>query len=161
MRKIMLSLALVLLMCGPVFAGGTVTKAGDKTIKGNQFTKGVRILQWNWETDAVSTTAATVTGEEYHNVTGRIMGIEAVPSTTAAPDDNYDIEIKAVTSNFDILNGAGDDLPNSVQSDENIRCPGDWKSGKDIPLVNKTIKFWGSGLGNSAAGTFYLYIELP
>jgi len=143
-----------------VQAAGTVVVTSDTTYTRGDWSKGVREIIWTWtSTDGT----ATATAGSVNGVTGTIIGIYAVPSTVSVPDDDYDIDILDAGNSHDVLNGAGDNLPQAAVSDENRRFPVDWLSSGPIFLVNETLSFSGANLNGAgtAIGKLYLYILLP
>ena len=145
---------------GHALAAGTVVVTSDMTRTRGDWSKGVREILWTWtSTDGT----ATATGGSVNGVTGTIIGIYAVPSIVSVPDDDYDIDILDAGNSHDVLNGAGDDLPQAAVSDENRRFPVDWLNSGPIFLVNETLSFSGANLNaaGTATGKLYFYILLP
>jgi len=150
----------MLFQVGHALAAGTVVVTTDTTYTRGDWSKGVREILWTWtSTDGT----ATATGGFINAVTGTIIGIYAVPSTVNLPDDDYDIDILDAGNSHDVLNGAGDSLPQSAVSDENRRFPVDWLNSGPIFLVNETLSFNGANLNTAgtATGKLYVYILLP
>ena len=150
----------MLFPAGHARAAGTVVVTSDMTRTRGDWAKGVREILWTWTSTDGTATAA---GGSINAVTGTIIGIYAVPSTVSVPDDDYDIDILDAGNSHDVLNGAGDSLPQRAVSDENRRFPVDWLNSGPIFLVNETLSFSGANLNaaGTATGKFYLYILLP
>lgn len=145
-------------------AGTSSVSLYDSTI--NAAGKKIRRLKWAW---AVTGTVTTATGGTIQRpVTGRIIGIKAVPGVGAghAPKAAYDIDILDAINGMNVLNDDGDDFATAITDTGNIRVPVDSQNNRPIYLVGETLSFSGANLSDGGAadaadGVFYLYIREP
>jgi len=129
----------------------------------------IRVLKWTYDSGGVATAITGSSASDATNCIGYIKQLISVPSTTTAPDNDFDVEILDQSYNgTDILNGAGDDLPSDCstanQEDECRRTPVDAENGGNIQLIGETLRFWIDNMDDStddADGDIILVIELP
>jgi hypothetical protein len=175
-KRLVVVVGILLFAAVPCFGAGSVTLndrivCPDKDTHGdvNDWAKCYRVLTWTYDSDSE---AAAITGtatSDATNCIGKIVQFISVPSTTTAPDDLFDVEIRDQSKNgYDILNGAGDDLPNDCSTgdheDECRKTPVDAHGGGYVRLVGETLRFWIDNMDdseNGAAGDIILVIELP
>lgn len=149
--------------------GGSVT-LDDRTKCGGYANHSCyRILTWTYDSGSAAAAITGTSASDATNVVGKIVQFISVPSTTTAPDDLFDVEIRDYShNNTDILNGAGDDLPNDCSTgDHEDECrvtPVDGTNGGYIRCTGETLRFWIDNMDdstNDADGDIILVIELP
>lgn len=153
-------LILALMLAAQVAYSASTLTVKTRVITDNQWSRGIREIKWSWSSTAGT---STITGSIVSNVTGTIMGIKAEPHATNKPDADYDIAVRDLTNDMDVLDGDGVDFSMTASTVTNLRIPGDAKNTlAGIPLVTQTLYFSGTNLASAtASGVFYLYILLP
>ena len=79
---------------------------GSMTIDESDVWRPTKVLQFTWVTGSSSQADVTPTTATSGSYDGRILAVITNPSTSAQPDDNYDITITD-KNGFDLLNGSG------------------------------------------------------
>jgi hypothetical protein len=98
-----------------------------------------------------SSTAGTVSGTATTNAySGAISRLVTVPSTSAAPDLNYDIVLNDLDGT-DVLMGAGANRSNTATEQVLASSLGF--------VANDTLELQVSSAGNTKQGTAYVYIR--
>ena len=96
MKKLGFILLTLLFLSTPVFAAESLVQS----ILGNG---PYRVYSLVWVTDASGNFTATATTQ---NIDGVVMLVEAIPSATAAPGDNYDVTLRN-SSGIDVMGDSG------------------------------------------------------
>jgi len=150
MKKLLLSLLLVLALTMPAWAAGTVTiTSSNITIHGNIWRK---IITLSWIADAADATvpSTTITATTYGIGGWYLYSAETNPGSVA-PTDNYDI----VLNNADGLDIAGGLLANRDATATEIVSIG--TSAHGYPLVRGDLTFvLSNNAVKSATGTLIL-----
>jgi len=162
---VLLMAGLFLLAGGGVALGadaGTLTLNSDTRIIPPGSSRGVRVIEWDWLSDAAGACDATTAGTAVvEGVTGTVIGLHAVPETGATiPDDDYDVVVNDAQG-VDVLNGDGTDLPQGNTSVENYRTPVDFQNAAPITIADQKLTLVVSGGGDTQGGVIRLYILLP
>ena len=96
MRKVFLAILAMLLFASPAIGVESCTQS----LLGNG---PYRVYSLVWVTDASGNFTATATTQ---NIDGVVMLVEAIPSATAAPGDNYDVTLRN-SSGIDVMGDSG------------------------------------------------------
>ena len=161
----MLVVGLFLLGSGGIVLGadtGTLTLNSDSRITPPGSSRAVRVLEWDWLSDASGDCDVSTTGSaNASGVTGTVVGLHAVPEAGGTiPTDDYDVTV--VDGNgVDILNGAGANLNQLVASVENYRFPADFLNTGPIVIVDQELTLVVANGGNAKGGVIRVYILLP
>lgn len=89
---------------------------------------------------------------------GAIVRVEFIPSATASPSANYDVQLKS-ESGIDLLAGQGANLSNSAASQFAPACPFTDGTTTSIapPQVNEDVELDVRNAGSAKAGTVVVY----
>jgi len=111
----------------------------------------IKKIKWEWtsHTDG-AVSAATAGAQTTKAYNGEIVRFVTIPSSTAAPDDNYDVAI-ADEDGADVLLGAG--VNRDTANTEQV-------GAANLGVVaNDKLTLSIAGAGSGKSGTVYLYIR--
>ena len=160
MKKLLVAMlvAMFVTMGGGVALGadvGTLTLNSDTRVEAPGATRAIRVIEFGWLTDASGDCGETL--NRATAVTGTVIGLHAIPDTDT---DGYDATI--IDGNgVDVLNGDGIDLPSTVTSVENYRCPVDFQNSSPIMIVEQDLTLVIDDGGDKQDGVIRIYILLP
>lgn len=135
-----------------------ITLVKDETHGNEDWSSKIRQLTY-----LVSGDGLTATGPALAGVTGTILGMLVDPSASAKPDAAWDLTWKN-TAGFDLLDGAGTDLPtDNLAAHKAYRNPVDATNKASIFLFNQTMALSVAGFKTtgSASATVEIYLQLP
>jgi len=167
MKRFLVAILVVMFMAlgGGIALGadaGTLTLNSDTRIAPPGSSRGVRVIEWDWLSDASGDCDATVAGTAVvEGVTGTVVGLHAVPEAGGTiPTDDYDVVINDGNA-VDVLNAAGANLNQLVASVENYRFPADYLNTGPIFIADQKLTLVVSNGGDAKGGVIRLYILLP
>lgn len=141
MRKLILTVAMILMLAGSLWAAdaGTVTVTEETSSY-------VKKVVFAWSQSSGGTAVKTTSGI----YSGQIVRLVTVPSATAAPTDDYDVQVLDEDST-DVLMGAG--ANRDTANTEQVLASSLGYVANDLLTLSIT------NAGNAKAGTVYLYIR--
>lgn len=167
MRRFLVVLLVAMFMAvgGGIALGadtGTLTLNSDKRIAPPGSSRAVRVIEWDWLSDASGDCDVSASGSaNASGVTGTVVGLHAIPETGATiPTDDYDVTI-IDGQGVDVLNGAGANLNQVNTSVENYRFPTDFLSEGPIVIVDQELTLVVANGGDTQGGVIRLYILVP
>lgn len=155
----------------PVFAAGSACTGVKNGFASNEYGRGsksvyipsskswvtygdVLELQYSWTSDDAAGTVTNLGG--IAGISGTIIGFLAVPSTTAAPSDNYTATIVDVNS-CPVVALTGLKAARSGSANRGVPLSAD---GNGYAVVrNATLGLTISGAGNAKSGVLYIYVK--
>lgn len=170
MFKKLITVIAFFMMASLVYAGSATVTVQDLGTFARGNTYGLRVLKWS--VDCVNYSTGDITGGRLStsgidSVTGKIVGQCWVPSTTLPPDDNGDMELRDNNkNNCDVLNGAGDDLPDGADGgdvDYMLKGIVDKSAGGNIIVHDADLSFYGTNFhatNSNCDFDYYLYIQV-